>query len=253
MSGYPQDAFILVSADNLDFIHGHATVNCGKQQRSWHGTRVQVVQPRPSCLIDTCSQTETHAETTTNSESSYQEREPHSPPSSTSEIRLSKRLHSSCSPLSKSCSPSKHSLFPKWLRRMRTGWSATTGSPTTRSPTTRSVTTKSAITRSATPGWAFCCFAPSVACGLFCSLKNLVIPGWLGSCGQWGGGVSCFPPGAIDVVNTDWYTNAIVVCATPVVEMFCCTPFRAVLSGRVHHKTSLDTPCRCLVYNCLVL
>jgi len=45
MSGYPQDAFTLVSADNLDFVHGHARVYCGKQQRSWHGTTVQVVQP----------------------------------------------------------------------------------------------------------------------------------------------------------------------------------------------------------------
>ena len=28
MSGYPQDAFTLVSADNLDFVHGHARVYC---------------------------------------------------------------------------------------------------------------------------------------------------------------------------------------------------------------------------------
>jgi len=28
MSGYPQDALTLVSADNLDFVHGHARVYC---------------------------------------------------------------------------------------------------------------------------------------------------------------------------------------------------------------------------------
>ena len=28
MSGYPQDAFTLVSADSLDFVHGHARVYC---------------------------------------------------------------------------------------------------------------------------------------------------------------------------------------------------------------------------------
>ena len=116
----PQDAFTLVSADNLDFVHSHARVYCGKQQSSWHGTTVQVVQLQPTRLVDTCSPsrlTESHAETTTNSETC----EPHSSASAPIETRLSKRLHSSCSPLSKSCSPSKYSPVLKRMRRMQTG------------------------------------------------------------------------------------------------------------------------------------
>ena len=42
MKDYPQDAFTIVSADNLDFVHSHARVYCGKQQSSWHGTTVWV-------------------------------------------------------------------------------------------------------------------------------------------------------------------------------------------------------------------
>ena len=49
------DAFTLVSVDNLDFVHSHARVYCGKQQSSWHGTTVQVVQLQPTRLVDTCS------------------------------------------------------------------------------------------------------------------------------------------------------------------------------------------------------
>ena len=54
MSGYPQNAFTLVSVDNLDYIHSYARVYCGKQQSSWHGTTIQIVQPRPTGRVDTC-------------------------------------------------------------------------------------------------------------------------------------------------------------------------------------------------------
>ena len=71
MSRYPQNAFTVVSVDNLDFIHSFARVYCGKQQLSWHGTTMQIVQPQPTALTDNCvldRQTETHAEPTTNSD-----------------------------------------------------------------------------------------------------------------------------------------------------------------------------------------
>ena len=42
MSGYPDDAFIVVSADNLDLIHSYTRVYCGNQQSSWHGTTIQL-------------------------------------------------------------------------------------------------------------------------------------------------------------------------------------------------------------------
>ena len=49
--GYPDDAFILASADNLDYIHSYTRVYCGNQQNSWRGTTVQLVQPQPSANI----------------------------------------------------------------------------------------------------------------------------------------------------------------------------------------------------------
>ena len=53
MSGYPHNAFTIASTDNL--VHSHARVYCGKQQSSWHGTIVQLIQPQPSKLVDTTS------------------------------------------------------------------------------------------------------------------------------------------------------------------------------------------------------
>lgn len=53
MSPYPQSPFTIVSADNLDWLHGYSRVHSGKQQSSWHGTTVQVVQPQPLRLTDT--------------------------------------------------------------------------------------------------------------------------------------------------------------------------------------------------------
>ncbi len=41
-------AMIIVSADNIDFLHKYAHNFCGRQSTSWHGTTVQIVQPRPS-------------------------------------------------------------------------------------------------------------------------------------------------------------------------------------------------------------
>ena len=46
-----KDAFTVVSADNLDFMHSFARVFCGNQRSSWHGTTVQVAQPLPSLSL----------------------------------------------------------------------------------------------------------------------------------------------------------------------------------------------------------
>ena len=48
-----QDAFTVVSADNLDFMHSFAQVFCGHQTSSWHGTTVQVAQPLLSLSLPT--------------------------------------------------------------------------------------------------------------------------------------------------------------------------------------------------------
>ena len=50
---YPDKAFTVVSADNLDYVHSYDRVYCGKQQSSWHSTTVQVVQPRSSKSFNT--------------------------------------------------------------------------------------------------------------------------------------------------------------------------------------------------------
>ena len=60
MATYPQDSFMLVSADNLDFVHSFTRVFSGKQQSSWHGTTVQVVQPQPLGLTEVLKTLQQH-------------------------------------------------------------------------------------------------------------------------------------------------------------------------------------------------
>ena len=45
------DGFMVVSADNIDFLHSYVRVFKGNQNSSWHGTSVQVVQPIPSLSL----------------------------------------------------------------------------------------------------------------------------------------------------------------------------------------------------------
>ena len=45
------DCFTVVSADNIDFKHSYARVCKGEQSSSWHGTSIQIVQPRPSLSL----------------------------------------------------------------------------------------------------------------------------------------------------------------------------------------------------------
>ena len=49
-SAYPSNCFMIASADNIDYVHHYARVYCGKQQSSWQGTTVQIVQPKPCTL-----------------------------------------------------------------------------------------------------------------------------------------------------------------------------------------------------------
>ena len=164
MSGFPDNAFMLVSADNLDYIHSYARIYCGNQQSSWHGTTVQLVQPQPSTLVEVPvhqpeesreSPSTTHAHVTTNVSTQDESiRHPTNPPSPTLETvlhtHLSKRRYSMQSPLN---SPGKHSPLPKRCRRMRTGTegkdsSATSSSP---SPSSTSCMPNNNITRQQLP------------------------------------------------------------------------------------------------------
>ena len=45
------DAFTVVSADNIDFLHSFSRVFCGNHKASWHGTTVQITQPLPSLSL----------------------------------------------------------------------------------------------------------------------------------------------------------------------------------------------------------
>ena len=103
LSAYPENSFSVVSVDNLDFIHSYARVYCGKQQNSWHGTTVQIVQPQPQNLL----------------ESTLHSREPErydgpscSQMSVSSFPHLSKRLYSMLSPAKSpnKCTPSQTRL-----------------------------------------------------------------------------------------------------------------------------------------------
>ena len=98
MANYPQRTFMLVSVDNLDYLLGFARIFCGKQQSSWHGTTIQVVQPQPLALTDTTP----------------------SDPSTT--LTQCKRLHSALTPCASPAKESSlHSPVTKKQRRMRTG------------------------------------------------------------------------------------------------------------------------------------
>ena len=45
----------VVSADNIDYLHSYTRVCKHNQKSSWHGTSVQLIQPRPSLALATVS------------------------------------------------------------------------------------------------------------------------------------------------------------------------------------------------------
>ena len=49
-------ALAIASIDNINVLQPHATVSATDATRSWHGTSVQAVQPRPSFNLLNCDE-----------------------------------------------------------------------------------------------------------------------------------------------------------------------------------------------------
>ena len=109
-------AFTIISIDNIDFLHGYAKVFCGDKKCSWHGTTIQLVQPKLTSLNEYPASPQDNCQTAIHNSTNVLGQQQNSP------VALHRRRKHDVDRLY--ASPPSKSPVPKIQRRARTAMEA---------------------------------------------------------------------------------------------------------------------------------